>query len=205
VVQAVTRTARFPAESVAAAPAAEVSLAAAPLAEEPLAAAPLAEEPLAAAPLAEEPLTAAPLAGPPLAQTRPVVVPDPPRPREVRLPIFESVESDWFRARRRPPRRSAVPADPPAEARSWASPGDDGWRAAETVLAPAVGGVTASGLPRRTPRANLVPGSAGPRTATTVRPADSAEAMSSRLAGFQRGSRRARAGTSGAPPPDGQQ
>jgi signal transduction histidine kinase len=205
VVQAVTRTARFPAEPAAAASAAEVSLAAAPLAEEPLAAAPLAEVSLAATPAAEEPLAAAPPPGPPLAQARPVVVPDPPRPREIRLPIFESVESDWFRARRRPPRRSAVPADPPPEARSWASPGDDGWHAAETVLSPAVGGVTASGLPRRTPRANLVPGSAGPRTATPVRPADSAEAMSSRLAGFQRGSRRARTATPGAPPPDGQQ
>jgi signal transduction histidine kinase len=193
VVQAVTRTARFPAE-----PAADTSAA-----EAPLAAAPLPEAYLAAAPLAE-----APLAGGPLAEARPVVVPDPPRPRETRLPIFESVESDWFRARRRPPRPSVLPATPPHAARSWASPGDDGWRAAETVLSPAVGGITPSGLPRRTPRANLVPGSAGERderTVTPVRPADSAELMSSRLAGFQRGSRRARAAVSDAQPPDGQQ
>ena len=194
VVQAVTRTARF-AEPAAAASGAQVSLAAAPL----------AEVSLAAAPLAEVSLATAPVAGALPAQAQPVVVPDPPRSREIRLPIFESVESDWFRARRRPPRRSAAPADPPPDARSWASPGDDGWRAAETVLSPAVAGTTASGLPRRTPRANLVPGSAGPRAATPVRPAASAEAMSSRLAGFQRGSRRARAATSGTPPPAGQQ
>jgi signal transduction histidine kinase len=111
------------------------------------------------------------------------------------LPIFESVESDWFRARgRRMPRRGDGPAGQDA-ARSWSSPGDDGWRAAEVVLAPAVSGVTGAGLPRRTPRANLVPGSAGDRAARPVRPAEPAEAVRSRLAGFQRGSRRARAGT----------
>ena len=67
-----------------------------------------------------------------------VVVPEPrQRPREIRLPIFESVESDWFRARRRPPPRAGVPLDPHRAAPSWTSPSDEGWRAAETVLAPA--------------------------------------------------------------------
>ncbi len=123
-----------------------------------------------------------------------VVVPEPgQRPREIRLPIFESVESDWFRARRRPPPRAGVPLDPHRAAPSWTSPSDEGWRAAETVLAPVVDGVTAAGLPRRTPKANLVPGSAGARENGPARAADSAEAISSRLAGFQQGSRRARA------------
>jgi anti-sigma regulatory factor (Ser/Thr protein kinase) len=123
-----------------------------------------------------------------------VVVPEPrQRPREIRLPIFESVESDWFRARRRPPPRAGVPLDPHRAAPSWTSPSDEGWRAAETVLAPAVDGVTAAGLPRRTPKANLVPGSAGARENGPARAADSAEAISGRLAGFQQGSRRARA------------
>jgi hypothetical protein len=123
-----------------------------------------------------------------------VVVPTPrQRPREARLPIFESVESDWFRARRRAPAHAGATVDPHGAERSWISPGDEGWRAAETVLAPAVGGITASGLPRRTPRANLVPGSAGAREDRPAKAADSADVVSGRLAGFQRGSRRARA------------
>jgi hypothetical protein len=132
-----------------------------------------------------------------------VIVPEPlQRPREIRLPIFESVESDWFRARRRPPPRAGVPLDPHRAAPSWTSPSDEGWRAAETVLTPAVGGITASGLPRRTPKANLVPGSADARENRPARAADSAEAISSRLAGFQQGSRRARAAARGAHSPD---
>jgi methyl-accepting chemotaxis protein len=143
--------------------------------------------------------------GAPQAGAQQVVVPEPlQRPREIRLPIFESVESDWFRARRRPPPRAGVPLDPHLAAPSWASSSDEGWQAAETVLTPAVGGMTASGLPRRTPKANLVPGSAGIRENGPARAADSAEAISSRLAGFQQGSRRARAAARGAHSPDEQ-
>jgi hypothetical protein len=156
------------------------------------------EAPAVAAPAGEAP--GAPQAGP-----QQVVVPEPlQRPREIRLPIFESVESDWFRARRRPPPRAGVPLDPHLAAPSWASSSDEGWQAAETVLTPAVGGMTASGLPRRTPKANLVPGSAGIRENGPARAADSAEAISSRLAGFQQGSRRARAAARGAHSPDEQ-
>ena len=122
-----------------------------------------------------------------------VVVPEAGGPEpDSPLPIFESVESDWFRTRGRTlPRRHDAAAGPIA-ARSWTSPSDDGWRAAETVLAPAVGGLTAAGLPRRTPRANLVPGSAGDQAGRSAKLAESAEVARNRLAGFQRGSRRAR-------------
>jgi hypothetical protein len=179
-VQAVTRTARFPQDPAAANPSA-----ADPAAADPAAVA------LAAAPLAETP---------PEAPT--VIVPEPsPPPPETRLPIFESVESDWFRSRRMLPERGAAPVEPWRAGQPWTSPGDDGWRAAEAVLTPATGGLTASGLPRRTPQANLVPGSAGPRDARPSMSADTAEVMSSRLAGFQRGSRRARAAASAAQPP----
>jgi hypothetical protein len=155
-----------------------------------LAAAPLAEADLAAAPPA--PATAPPL----------VVVPEAPQAAtEARLPIFESVESDWFRARRRTPRRGAAPVEPRRAGRPWTSPGDDGWRAAQAVLAPVTGGLTASGLPRRTPQANLVPGSAGIRDDRRLMAADTAEVMSGRLAGFQRGSRRARAAAAPAAEP----
>jgi signal transduction histidine kinase len=203
VVQAVTRTARLGQDPAAAALAAVDPGAAVPAVADPAAA-----FSLAAAPLAETPLTDAPAAaGPPATvsplETRTVIVPEPSLPPpETRLPIFESVESDWFRARRRPPWRGAAPVEPGRAGRPWTSPGDDGWRAAEAVLAPATGGLTGSGLPRRNPRANLVPGSAGARDDRPSMPADTAEVISSRLAGFQRGSRRARAAAApaGQPP-----
>jgi methyl-accepting chemotaxis protein len=181
-------------------------------AEAPPGAAPPGEgPPPGTAPPAEAlPGTAPPMEAPPAAawtaEAPQVAVPEASQAAaEPRLPIFESVESDWFRARREPPRRVTIPAvSPRRAARAWISPGDKGWRAAQAVIAPVVGGVTDSGLPRRTPQANLVPGSAGAREARPARPADSAEAMSSRLAGFQRGSRRARAAAPGARPPDEQ-
>lgn len=56
-----------------------------------------------------------------------------------------------------PPR----PATAPAATSSWrSSPNDELGRQAERVRQPAAGGVTTSGLPRRVPRANLVPGTA---------------------------------------------
>lgn len=55
----------------------------------------------------------------------------------------------------------APTVSPAAVVRSWSSPGDDGWRAAQALSNPAVDGTTSSGLPKRTPRANLVPGRAG--------------------------------------------
>jgi uncharacterized Zn-binding protein involved in type VI secretion len=155
------------------------------------------EEPHAGPAAEEQPRTTTSAAGAPAdappEETARVVVPTPRlRPREARLPIFESVESDWFRARRTAPAHAGATVDPHGAERSWISPGDEGWRAAETVLAPAVGGITPSGLPRRTPKANLVPGAAGAREDRPARAADSADVVSKRLAGFQRGSRRAR-------------
>jgi len=144
-----------------------------------------------------------PAVAPPEETTR-VAVPTPRlRPREARLPIFESVESDWFRARPRAGARAGATVDQHGAEQPWISPGDEGWHAAETVLAPTVGGITSSGLPRRTPRANLVPGTAGAREDRPARAADSADVVSNRLAGFHRGSRRARAAP-GTEPPDEQ-
>jgi signal transduction histidine kinase len=116
------------------------------------------------------------------------------------LPIYESLESDWFRARGRGmPRRDAAWAGAPAGGapaaeppRTWTSPGDDGWRAAAAITTPATGGTTAAGLPKRVPQANLVPGSASDQSRTATM-AEAAEIARSRLANFQRGSRRARA------------
>ena len=60
------------------------------------------------------------------------------------LLIFAQARSAWFSGER--------------ESGPWASPMDDGWRAAEQAAHPAVDEVTGSGLPRRVPHANLVPG-----------------------------------------------
>ena len=99
-----------------------------------------------------------------------------------RLPIFDAVESHWFRGDRKVPGGSGLTG--PAGSR-WSSPADEGWHAAETVDSPSSGGQTTAGLPRRLPNANLVPG-AIPST-QPVAPNRSAAAARDRLAGFQRG------------------
>ena len=63
-----------------------------------------------------------------------------------------------------------------------------------TIQEPVSSGVTAAGLPQRTPKANLVPGRAGLAGATTQPArARSAAQTQERLAGFQRAVRKARA------------
>ncbi len=128
-----------------------------------------------------------------------VTVP-PPATHDQRLPIFDSLESDWFRASGKTlstaPAQGAqaVPAAQPAAQASWTSPADEGWRAAEALAAPAADEVTQAGLPRRVPRANLVPGSVGSGAeAEADAPARSADAVRSRMASFQRGVREGRA------------
>jgi hypothetical protein len=120
-----------------------------------------------------------------------------------RLPIYEAVESDWFSSYGQRTDSAAVAGA------GWGAAADSGWDAAKTVLAPASSGVTTSGLPVRTPRANLVPGAAGrppsggpgpagpgdPAGATG--PARSADAIRNRLAGFQQGASRGRAAAGG--------
>jgi signal transduction histidine kinase len=120
---------------------------------------------------------------------------------ETRLPIFEAVESDWFRRVRR-----AMPTTgQDGEIRSgngWSSPADEGWRAAEVVQAPSSAGVTSAGLPKRAPRANLVPGTAqapsAGQSAPPQVPVRSAAATRDRFSSYQQGVRRARAAASGA-------
>jgi signal transduction histidine kinase len=154
-------------------------------------------------------------------------VPAPARPTEP-MPVYDSVASDWFR------RGGQVPVPVPgtrshseaggAGMASWNSPGDAGWRAAESAaVAPVLGQLTAAGLPQRIPRANMVPGSVG-GPAAERRPAPAAERRApagddpvpagsrrspdvarARLAGFQRGTRRAEstAGSRGGRSADG--
>jgi hypothetical protein len=107
-----------------------------------------------------------------------------------RLPIFESVESDWFRRGK----HSAEGTGQVETVPSWSSAGDEGWRAAEAVHTPTSGGVTLSGLPKRVPKANLVPGTAGAEAPSSSPPsARSASVTRDRFASFQRGVREGRA------------
>jgi signal transduction histidine kinase len=141
-----------------------------------------------------------------------IVPPAPDGAAEYRLPIYESVESDWFR-RGRPaatpaPSRAgadqpAVPSRPAAsgngvraakpEQVAWTSPADAGWQAAEVAYAPVTAGTTVAGLPKRVPKANLVPGAAGPSPLShTLPPVRSAAQTRDRFASFQQGVRKAR-------------
>ncbi|MCX5143170.1 MULTISPECIES: nitrate- and nitrite sensing domain-containing protein [unclassified Streptomyces] len=106
-------------------------------------------------------------------------------PGDGRTPLYDTLETNWFhgpqQGGQQPPAAPQAPAFPqqPAEERpapaapqrgagdtngvtsSWrASPNDELVRQAERVKKPAAGGITTSGLPRRVPRANLVPGTA---------------------------------------------
>jgi hypothetical protein len=124
---------------------------------------------------------------------------------EQRLPIFDSLESDWFRrsgqtmttgATTTAATTTRAPAAPPAEQGfRTSSAADEGWRAAEVAASPAAGEKTQAGLPRRVPRANLVPGSVGGggQEAEAEAPVRSPDAIRSRMASFQRGVREGRA------------
>ncbi|MGN6791335.1 MAG: nitrate- and nitrite sensing domain-containing protein [Streptosporangiaceae bacterium] len=117
-----------------------------------------------------------------------VIIPPASLAEENRLPIFEAVESDWFR-RGRP--SVDVTSGSGSGMASWTSPADEGWRVAEAAAAPSSGGTTVAGLPRRVPKANLIPGTA--TESTTPAPVRSAAATRERFASLQRGVREARA------------
>ena len=125
---------------------------------------------------------------------------------EHRLPIFEAVESDWFR-RGRPAVSRSAPEQEPEQSNGWAtSPADEGWRAAQAVSAPSSSGVTSAGLPKRVPQANLVPGAAGsvPESSPATTPSRSAAATRERFASFQRGVREGRAAAGQSESDDGE-
>jgi signal transduction histidine kinase len=126
---------------------------------------------------------------------------------EHRLPIFEAVESDWFRRGRPAVGRPATTEQEPEQSNGWAtSPADEGWRAAQAVSAPSSSGVTSAGLPKRVPQANLVPGAAGSVAGSSpaTTPSRSAAVTRERFASFQRGVREGRAAAGQAESDDGE-
>ncbi|MFF1648911.1 nitrate- and nitrite sensing domain-containing protein [Streptomyces sp. NPDC058240] len=119
-------------------------------------------------------------------QPQPEALPPAAGPGDGRTPLYDTLETNWFhgpqQGAQQPPAEPQAPAplpqqsaqepfapaapqrgggDPGSTTSSWRpSPNDELVRQAERVKKPAAGGVTTSGLPRRVPRANLVPGTA---------------------------------------------
>ncbi|MEU0913574.1 sensor histidine kinase [Streptomyces althioticus] len=106
-------------------------------------------------------------------------------PGDGRTPLYDTLETNWFRGgqggaqeqgngsapaapqqpqQQQPQQQFPQPQSPTGSQRSnaaWrSSPNDELVKQAERVRKPAAGGVTTSGLPRRVPKANLVPGTA---------------------------------------------
>ncbi|MEU4741241.1 nitrate- and nitrite sensing domain-containing protein [Actinosynnema sp. NPDC023658] len=90
--------------------------------------------------------------------------------------------------------------EPAASAASvWESPADEGWQAAQALLNKAPETTTQAGLPKRVPKAQLVPGSAAPKPTATERqpqrpplPPRSADAIRGRMSSLQQGVHRGR-------------
>ena len=103
---------------------------------------------------------------------------------------YETPGTQWF-AKRTPAYQAGPVRDSPVEA---------GWRAAATAAAPEYEGLTTAGLPQRTPRANMIPGTAGEPTAsegTGGAPARSADKARAQMGAFHRGSQRLARGQAG--------
>ncbi|WP_037607641.1 ATP-binding protein [Streptacidiphilus rugosus] len=157
-------------------------------------------------------------------------------PGSTSSPIFEQMETTWFRAgraermrgvqvsaqeagqeRNRPEQpqagRPVQPAQPGMPSGATAASGmsdgqapwrnssnDETWRRAEQVREPSAGGVMPSGLPRRVPKANLVPGTAEASTMPGPQVSRSPEEVRGRLTNLRRGIQQGRA--AGAAGPD---
>ena len=149
-----------------------------------------------------------------------VVPPSPSGEESDSLPIFDAIESNWFKRRTGGPTVDTtetgpiqqVPAEqeqrpqpaagvgprpqaaqsPHSEQEGWTSAADRGWKAARTAVEPLAGGLTTSGLPKRVPKANLVPGTAPKPENFKQMPTRSADRVRNRFSGFQKGVREGR-------------
>jgi len=82
---------------------------------------------------------------------------------------------------------------------SWRTVADDGWIAAQAALEPQDGGTTETGLPRRVPMAQLVPGGVDNTTAGSER--RTPEAVRGLLSAYHRGVQRGRRASDKSPEP----
>jgi signal transduction histidine kinase len=115
---------------------------------------------------------------------------------EETTPIFDEMISAWFRAISDLPDDEAPSADEVAKAANWQFAADAGFHAARTVSEARPESFTDSGLPRRNPRQNLVPGSAGETNGAKPKesgpPGQEAKDVRARLNKYQHGVTRAR-------------
>ncbi len=98
-----------------------------------------------------------------------------------------------------------VPSGPPMDAETgWRTAADDGWRAAAAASQPSTSGTTRSGLPKRVPAAQLVPGGVEthPVNRSTRR---SPEEVRGLLSAYHRGVQRGRGGDDARPQNDQRQ
>jgi hypothetical protein len=194
-----------------AAPTPAPALPAEPLEEQPATAGAVVEEPAAPAgpvldPLIAE-LAADVLSAPSAAEALSALAED---EEDDDTSIFATLQSEWF-TRRTPLEARRTQADAAEEAErdgaDWVSPGDEGWRRAAEVAAPAAveagAPLTADGLPKRVPGRNLVPGSAAPAAASAAPAPENVVALprperrrTRGLSSFQQGVSRARTGES---------
>ena len=96
------------------------------------------------------------------------------------LLIFAATRSAWFTDH----------IEPDADEVDWTTPADLGWRAAEHASRPVVGDETMSGLPKRIPQQNLVPGSPINTPDRQLRIVRNAESIAANTNGYFQGWRR---------------
>ncbi|MGY0234617.1 nitrate- and nitrite sensing domain-containing protein [Longispora urticae] len=113
-------------------------------------------------------------------QEAPVVAEHNPPPTPARVPVEAPA----------PAPRRVSPAPPPSADERWQTAADRGWQAASAASAPAVGGTTGTGLPRRVPMAQLVPG--GVAAGSNVTDKRNPEAVRGLLSAYHRGVQRGR-------------
>lgn len=99
------------------------------------------------------------------------------------LLIFAAARSAWFAGDH--------------DDNAWDSAADEGWRAAEAAAKPSVGDTTETGLPRRVPQANLVPGSAQSRAQAQLPIVRDPSRLAAQTSGYFRGWQRGRDGAAG--------
>lgn len=87
-----------------------------------------------------------------------------------------------------------TPSTSAATTAAWSFSADSRWQEAEQALQGSPNEYTSAGLPRRVPKSQLAPGSAGPAAQEPEIPDRDAEVVRGRLASFQNGLRRGRQG-----------
>jgi len=98
------------------------------------------------------------------------------------LLIFAATRSAWFTDH----------VEPDTGEVDWTTPADLGWRAAEHAARPVVGAETTSGLPKRVPQQNLVPGSPIAAPDRPLRIVRNAESIAAHTTGYFQGWRSGR-------------